>query len=489
MTNSEFLSWVSSPSSMKCILVEVVVNVGGSDTTRYLSNCNYVTRPTDTPANQVYLPVLAGSVSITEKLNIEGSASLSFGDIELVNNGELDTWMNDVWNNRSIKIFVGDVTWIRSDFRQIFDGTVNRLDSRARNTLNIALRDKLERLNTAMSDTRLGGTTDNKDRLIPLCFGEVHNIEPLLINPSTLTYQVHNGAIESIIEVRDNGVPVTFTPNLAAGTFTLAATPAGVITASVQGDKTGGTYRNTIGALIPFIVTTYGKSIDRFTTSDIDTSQVSTFSAANSQPVGLYLTERTNVLEVCAMLASSVGAQVVMSRTGLLRILKISLSSFGTPTVVTADNMIMNSLHPSERLDVRAAVKIAYAKNWTVQTNLQTGIPEAHKNLFEQEWLSTTQTDSTVATLYRLNTEPEQEDTLLLTTTDASTEATRRLNIWKVQRNIWTYDGTPDLMLETLGNYQTLYNSRFGMQYGITGQIVGISQDWASAKVTFDILA
>lgn len=488
MTDADFLAWAASPTALRCVLVEVGVNVGGVETVRYLSNRNYVTTPTDAPANQVYLPVLSGAVTITEKLSIDGAASMSFGDVEVDNAGELDGWLGDVWTNRAITVFIGDPGWPRANFRPIFAGTVARLGSRSRKSLNIVLRDKLQRLNTPMTDTKLGGATDNKDRLLPLCFGECHNVEPLLVDPAMLKYQVHAGAIERIIEVRDNGVPVAFTGSLSTGTFTLSAAPSGTITASVQGDKAGGTYRNTIGALIPYIVTTYGKVVDRFSAGDLDSAQITTFSAAHPQSVGIYVTARTNVLEACATIASSVGAQLVMSRSGLLRLLKIALPAASTPTVVGPDRMVMHSLAPVDRPDVRAAVKLGFARNWTPQTGLQTGIPEAHKKLFEQEWLTTSASDATVATLHRLELEAEQEDTALLVESDAQTETNRRLSLWKVARTVWGYEGTPDLMLEALGGTQTMINSRFDMSAGVTGQIVGLSQDWAKCRVNVEVL-
>lgn len=487
MTDSEFLSWANSVSSTKCVLVEVQVYSGGSETTRYLSNKDYISKPTDSPANKLYTSALTGSVSISEKLSIDGQASISYGDVEILNNGEFDNWLNDVWVSRPISIYVGDVTWAKSDFRKVFDGTVKNIGSRSRNTLNIILRDKSQRLNTAMSDVTLGGSTDNKNSLIPLCFGEVHNIEPLLANPALLKYQVHNGPIERIIEVRDNGVPVTFTQDLSTGTFTLASNPAGVITCSIQGAKVSGTYSNKVGDLIKLIVTTYGKAADKFTNSDLDLSNISAFNTANPQPIGIYLADRANVIDVCNQLTTSVGAQVVVGKDGLLRILKIDLAA-SSPTEVTSEKMLSDSLQPQENIEVIAAVKLGYVKNWTVQNNLQTGIPEQHKNLFEQEWLTETVSDSSVATIYKLSTEPIQEDTLLLTQTDCSTEATRRLNLWKQPRTVYSYVGTPGLILEKLGGYQTIYNRRFGMQAGKTGQIIGLTQDWVKCTTTFEVL-
>lgn len=488
MPDSEYLAWLQSPSAIRCLLVEVAVSVSGVETVRYLSTLNYITDSAATPPNTAYMAVIGGGVTISEKLSIDGSASLSFGDIEIDNTeGVRDSWLDDVWTNRSVNVFCGDVRWQRSQFRQVFSGTLAGISSRDRNTLNLALRDKLQRLNTPMSEAKLGGTTDNKDLLQPLCFGECHNIEPLLVDPATLTYQVHSGPIERIIEVRDNGVPVSATIDLGLGTFTLTAQPAGMITCSVQGDKFGGVYRNTVGALVQRICTGYGKVSDRFGDSDIDDSNFAEFESGHSQPVGIYIQDRTNVLEVCAELASSLGAQLVMSRVGKLRLLKVSLPT-GTPDTATPEHMDMQSLHVADRPAVQASVKIGYCKNWTVQTELQTGIPEAHKNLFALEWLTSTAVDTAVASLHRLSAEPVQIDTLLLVEADADAEAARRLTLWSTQRNVYGYSGTPSQMLTELGTAKTLTHQRYGLASGGLGQVVGIDRDWLSYRTQFEVL-
>ena len=490
LTDAQYLAWLQSGSAIRCVLVEASVRSGGAETVRYLSSANYTTGAGDTPVNMSYLAVIGGGVTITEKLSIDGSASLSFGDIEIDNTGgAMDSWLGDVWVNRAVNVYCGDVRWPRSDFRLVFSGTLAGIGSRTRNTLNLDLRDKLQRLNTPLSENKLGGATDNKDRLRPLCFGECHNIEPLLVNPATLEYQVHDGAIEAIIEVRDNGVPISYTASVSTGTFALLAQPAGIITCSVQGDKLGGIYRNTVGALVQRIVMGYGKAADRFDSGDLDAANLAAFESANPQPVGLYIADRTNVLQACALLASSVGAQLVMSRTGLLRLLKIALPAAGAATAVGAGQMAERTLRIADRPDVVASAQIGYCRNWTVQNTLQSGIPEAHKALFAQEWLTTTASDTTTATTYKLSAEPEQADTLLLTVATAAAEASRRLALWAVQRNVYGYTGTPALMLESLGGAQTLTHGRFGLSAGVTGQVVGITQDWLAGRVEFEVLA
>jgi len=486
MTDADFLIWLKSEGALRCVLVEAVAKVSSTETDFYLSSRGYVTGASDTPAHTTYLPVISGGCVINERLSLDGQgASLAFSDIELDNtNGDLDDFLGYIWRNREVRVYLGDMRWIRSDFRLMFDGIIEDLQARDRNVLNLVIRDKLQRLNTPVTETLLGGSTANKDRLIPVLLGECHNIEPLLTNPATLEYQVHGSAMEDFIEVRDNGVVVSVTESVSTGKFTLSAALKGTITCSAQGDKPS-TYSNTVSKLVQRLATGYGT--DPFDSGDLDATNLSDFDTAHPQPVGVYLTERANVLAVCQQLAASVGAQVVMSATGLLRLIKLGLPAPGTAVAVNDTTMVQDSLKIAQRVPVRPAVRLGYCRNWTVQTALQTGIPAEHKDLYAKEWLTVTSTDSTVATAYKLSDEAVQEDTLLLKTTDAQTEADRRRDLRKVQRTVFASRNYADLMLAELGNAATLTSARFSLSGGVSGQIVAISRDLMAARVDIEV--
>lgn len=486
MTDAEYLEWLSSESAIKCVLLEVGVSISGVGSTVYLSNRGYTTSPTDSPANTNYLPVVRGGLEMSSELSLQGDPNISWGDIAVLNyNGERDDWLNYTWKNREIKVFLGDVTWARGLFREVFTGRLEDLTAQDRDTLNLKIRDKTEGLNTSLTETKLGGTTANKEKILPLCFGECHNIEPLLTNPVTLEYQVHAGPIERFIEVRDNGVPVTFSGNLSTGKFTLANSPLGTVTASVQGAKPD-VYRNTAGSLVKHIAKTYGKY--QLTDADIDISNFNNFEAANPQPVGVYLSEKANVMVVMSELAKSVGAQAVMGLDGKLRMLKVNLPSASFDWEIHPEDIKEKSLTVSRKIDVVAAVSLNYCKNYTVQENLQSALPPEHTALFAQEWLEANASDATVAANYGLTEEVEKQPTALLVTTDAQAEASRRLAIYKVHRYVYSLEANLGLMLVNLGDYVRIFNPRFGFSSGKIGQVVSTKVDWFTNSVTLEVL-
>lgn len=486
--DGDYVSWLSAENVPRCLLVEVTVESGGSNTTLYLSSSGYVTTPFDTPANTAYLPLLSNGVSFAEKLTVD-SADLSYGDIELNNtSGELDPYLNYVWVNKRINIYSGDVRWGRSDFQLIFTGVVADIDSSSRTSLNIKLRDKLQRLNTPLTDVKVGGTTQNKEMLVPLVFGEVFNMAPVLIDPALHTYQFHQRRANHVIEVRDNGAPVVVVADPYDGKFQLSGSPAGAITCSVQGDMAGGVWPVTVATIIKTMVTSFGKASDRFTLADIDLSNFDAFDAANPQPVGYCASDSVSVLQACQELARTCGAQLVCNRFGLLQLVKLQIPGLGTPFAINPSHMLNQTLNIAGRTEVQAAVKLGYCKNWTVQPGLNTGILEEHKARFAVEWDTKTVTNSAAAIKYSLDKEPDQRDTMFLRASEAEVEANRLLNIMSVPRTIYEFNGLPACQSLYMGQAVTLTHGRYGLESGKAGVVVGLNPNWITGRVVVQIL-
>ena len=481
ITDAQFTAWLGDAGALRVLLFDVGAKSGGADVMRYLS-----TKPFAGPAATPYRAIIAGGLKVTESISMDADASLAAGDIEIDNaGGALDAWLDDVWANQSANVYLGDVRWDRADFRQVFAGTVIDIGCKSRDRLNLRLANKLERLNTPVTDVKLGGSATNPDALVPVLLGECHNIAPTQTNPNTNEYAF--GGNERLIEARLDGVPRDVTPDLAAGRFTFkAAVGAGQVTCSAQGVRYSGTYVNTISQLVQYLVTQCGKSTTRFGAADLDTAQLAAFDAANPQPVGLWLTERTNVLVACQQLAGSLGARLVLSMTGKLRLIQFAMPTSAT-TEIRPSQQLDRSIAIAARTEVAAAVKIGYCRNWTVQNNLQTSLPPAHKQLYAQEWLSVTAVDMVAQATYKLDTEPNLVETCLLRKTDAQAEADRRLAIVKVPRTTYRFDATPAQLFLELGQAVTLFSNRFGLAAGKVGIVTSRTVDWSTLRSTLEV--
>ena len=484
-----FSKWLANPAQ-RCLLAEVGVKTGGVEVTRYLSSIGYVSEPTDTPANTHYAARISGGFSFSRSLNVTGSGGdISFGDLELDNtDGALDAWLADIWAMRRIKLWMGSATWPKSQFVQVFSGTVEDVAPKDRYHLSLKLRDVLAPLNTQISTAVVGGTGDNKSTLLPLALGEVFNVEPLLLSTTgSQVYRVGLGTVESIIEVRDNGYPVSVTKDAAAGTFTLVNQRYGQITCDVQGAKVSGAYRNDVGGLVEHVATTLGDGTKLDATA-IDAVALSAFRSAHPQPVGLWLPDRANRLETMQQLAASIGATVTATPLGAVRIVQLA---FGTPTrSIGQAQMVNGTFAPAGRPKIKGAVQLAGCRNWTPQgkSSLAASIATASLPILEDEWVYATATDATVVADYRQTSSPEPVETLLVSETDLAAEAARRLALWKTPRTVFRFEAYADLLDLELGDTITLTHPRLGLSSGATALVVGLDTDYVGGRVTVEVL-
>lgn len=638
MTDAEFLAWRKSADAQFALLVEVDVTILGVDTTLYLSTHAYQTTALDTPANQHYQAVLSKDLAVDRRLSLDGRPVFSIGEQEIDNtDGSRNAWLRYVWAGRANRVYLGDVRWPRSEFQLQHSGITANIAPKGRTKLSLKLRDKMQRLNMAMSEIKVGGTvTTNPDALRPHTLGEVHNVTPVMTGTST--WQFHNGPSEAAKEVRDEGLPLVagteYTVDLTNGKFTLLQAPDGAITCSVQGaagvlvldypsasrwrvnitasgssgcyvqdfefrevagvqqnfaggtattngtagiaahgaDNSSGTfwysiaqpsvgapiwweynfatskaikeytlrshstsptrpsawtleywngsswvvmdtrsgvtwasveetkvfsvspaevttpgsYLNRVGTLVPYVVKNFGKESERFTDDDLDLVQLAAFDAAHQQPVGLWIPDRMNVIEACEKLASSLGAQTTMSRTGKLRLIKVDAPGTSTRDIYE-HQMVAHSFTPLQLTEVVGAVKLGFNRNYTLQPGLETSLSALDKEYFNTEWLTATKTDSFAIEAYRLSTEPVQQDTLLLRSIDAEPEAQRRLNFSKVPRVMYQFICYAEMFDLELGDSVTIFHKDLGPG-GFPALVMRCNPTYARNRITVEVL-
>ncbi len=503
---NNYQAWLETPNIVRVALVQLQANVAGLLTTRYISTHGVSVDGIS------YLPIIRGNITLEESISTNYSASISYGDIEIANNnGIYDSWLLDIWVNKSVKIYIGTLPAPGSavtiaDFELIFDGIISDIDSKGRSSLNIKIRDKLERVNTSISESLLGNyyqgnivpestyVNQYRNNLKPLCFGEVHNITPLLTDPTMLEYMVNSEEVEQIIEVRDNGVPVAFTTTgtipVPAGSFRLLKTPAGTITCSVQGTKRtvnltsqsySSIYTNTASNIIATILKFYGLQLNY---SDLDTTS---FNTLGNQAVGVYLSDRANLLSVCQDIAKSCGLILSTSRSGKLKLIDLSIPT-GVTTPITEADMLLNTLQISQKLDIVAGVKLGYAKNWTIQNNLLTAIPQQHKDMYATEWLESVQTDIAVKTDYYITVEPALENSYLIDKVQADQVSLKKLELFKAQRKIFTMTCTAKMLSVQVGDAVNLTASRFNLATGSPGRVVSAKPNWLRGTIEIGVL-
>lgn len=474
ISDDEYASWLRADKP-RCVLAELTRYVAGTgEVVAYLSNWPYVSTPTDTPANQVYDDLIAELPAFSASLPEMGigRSTFAWGDLGLLNlNGALDEWLGDGWDGRAYTLRLGDPSWPRGDFRVIVAGSIDDIVASARDRMTIKLRDKSGALNVSIQTTLIGGTTANKDQPVPLALGECFNVEPILTDAATHTYQGHDGACNAISAVRENGMAIANTPNLAAGTTALGVGAVGRITADIQGAKPAGVYLTKCADLVSYIVTTR----TTLTSADLHAASFSAMNTTCPQTLGLFIRSRMNVMEAIDRLVAAVGGWWAFDRQGLLRLGRLDAPS-GTPVLeLTADDLVDREIRVVRRTLPVKTVRLGWQTNWTPQPDgIAGGVTEANRALYAAAEQVASASNAGVSTKHLLAPSPDVVSTCIAGAADGAAEATRRAALFNQVRGTYGITVIGSANAVSLGDVIRLTHAHYGFSGGPLAVVVGI---------------
>jgi hypothetical protein len=398
ISDAQFIAWLSQEHANRVVLYEqnyayeTELGVPGEGIL-YFSDRPY-TRNTAFAALP-YVECIASVPEFTRSLtgNRLNSYSSSIGAVELHNNdGELDYLLDLALDGSYARFFYGDASWPREDFRVMFEVFVACVRRAPFRRLSISLRDSSSFLNRSIGGVALvGGSGPYANNARPVNFGFVHNVTPLSYDSINLIYRHSDNTVgEAIaVEVRDDGVPVSFTEN-GDGTFTLASPPVGLITCDVESyplaDTSGSnanvsdTFDHVIqgrGGFDGFGL--YAGPHPTFVIDDVD-----------DYPLGVHIPEARNILELLAEITDSGNCFAAIRRDAYFtygRLKPYDIESFGLePVDLVEDDIVPPSAFEVEHDEPTYYQYQAYAhKNWTVQNNLSDVLNPDEKARFERK--------------------------------------------------------------------------------------------------------
>lgn len=339
----------------------------------------------------------------------------------------------------------------------------------------------------------------------PLAFGHSYQVEPTLIDPTNLVYQVHDGTVDDITSVQERGAEVTdagdvadlyatsvtagqFKTDLARGLFRLGSSPTGQMTATVQGDEVSTTYVNTAGAILSrILVTRLG-----LTTTDVDTASLTALASAQPAEVGLFLSTAgglVNTDEACDRLIETIGGYWTATRAGQLVFGLVTDPADGvsTYTITTADVR----LESIERIVIPAPAKLVrlgykpYGMPLDFERSATSLGVETRQDYAQAERFAQAD-DSSVADIYR-NAVEWTYSTLFRDYADAATEAARQLTLYKEPREAYRIPLAKGFFRFEIGDVVTLEIDRFGLDAGKQFMVVGITEDAKNDDVSVTV--
>jgi hypothetical protein len=457
ITDDQYLKWLQHPNPRRMVLVEAHYQ-GGIE---YIGSGPFISKPTDTPSHKVYEELLTGSIETTGAID----RALSFGSIDLVNDGALDSWLSRAWEGHSLKVYLGDALWPRDDFRLVIDGINGGIAQSGMIGITFNFYDRMKRLDGPVQSELLS-TGQPK----PICLGHVFNCVPVLIDAPTLKYQVNNGPVESIV-VRDNGVDITgnTTLDLNEGTFMLGAARVGKITCDVeQADKT-------LAKMVKFVADQYQESVD--------VANLAAF--PNTDTLGYYLRSSASGSQVLLELAKSVGGFVRFSLLADLQIVRLDLSG-AVALYIDSDDVLKNGLELDSVDPPATSINLSYRKNWGVQdADSQAGSVSAeNRELYSREF---TVLESPNLLVGFPHAEPRDVETLISSPAAAQAECNRRALLRKEPRQIWRLSGFLSASQVFIGDLVELTFPEFGFQNGRTGAIISTRKSLLNDSVELEI--
>ncbi len=483
----------------------------------YFSDRGWTSAPTDTVADTHFEGRARVPLVMDRTLPISPEqarrVALQFGAVELLNgDGDLDSVIaRYAIDGRQVRVLMGAWSDAYADFGVIADVTGVRWEADG-DRVRVLLRDDGYRLDVPLqtdiyNGTGSGeGTAEVEGKPKPTAFGKCLNVTPVLESATDLIYQCHAGQMQAIDAVYDQGAALTFSTTdhatyallaaaviaggeydtcLAEGFFRLGATPAGLVTADIQGDATG-SYVSTAAEIAERIV----RSFAGIAAADVDSDTFTTLKNASAGVVGLYVgTEEVRCADAVSEVVRGAGAWWGANRAGKIRVGRLEAPASNSPALVL-DTLNILSL---ERVGQPGSIyppnwrrRVGYQRNWTVQRgeDLAGAVTAARRQFLAEEFRAVASADVAVKTHYALATDPAPVPALFDVEADATAEASRLLALYSTERQLFAAKVKAIGHLVDLGVVVSVTWPRFGLEVAKAMRVVGIREDCDRGEVT-----
>jgi hypothetical protein len=438
-----------------------------------------------------------------------GKMSVTWGELELLNaDGQYDELAQSyAIDGRPILIKVGTMDRPYDRFYTVFRGTATGW-SIEEDVVRITLRDNGYRLEVPASPNLYAGTgglaggSDLTGKRKPLCFGYADNVSPPLVIPLELVYQVHDGRCQAVSAVYDRGSVLTpdgdvptadalraaaiapghFLSCVAEGYMRLGGMPVGDVTADVQGDATGGVFVSKTAGVIRRLLSRAAGIQDP---GELVVSSFTDLDTLQPADVGYWVAPDSaqTVREIADLLLGGIGAWGDFRRDGLFRVARFDAPA-GAPSGRYSEVEIGNIA----RLALPARVspppwrfRVAWGRNWTVQTDLAGAVGAARVAYLAQEFRTAASSYTALATQIRtthpLAQDPDPVSSYFRLQGPASDEADRLLLLYSTTRSLYQITLGLEPYIFDIGDMIFVTYPRWDLVDGKLLRIVAMSED------------
>jgi hypothetical protein len=501
---------VQDPNANLVWSVELGANAIGAGTnqTIYAATYPFISRTGDTPANQPFDGTLKANIivhrSIVGATGFEGSSD-NVSELTLIND---DAEYDDLTDGSSINgqpivckvgSRSGDVVDAYTDFVTIAS-LIGERWSVSRGEVVIESRDLTARLDVPVLTSIYAGTGELEGDIElqgqrrPKGFGIVFNATPALVIGAEGLFQLNDGHVASIDAVRDGGIALTYVgdsgtvDNLrasveagfvppgswAAATFSGYFAIGGVAFKQVTCDFT--TTNTTTADIIKQVALTAGELVE----SDLDLHTFADINTKQGAPIGYYLDSGSN--ETCntmfERLMAGIGGWHGISTLGKLQVRRLD-----APSGIASEyyDISGGNLIDLDRANLPSGIdppprrfRVAYDRNWTIQTELFGQVseddPEFANELGQPHKLVTTESIYTAAILndYPYAPDPEPVESWFVDEADAIAEEVRLRELYTSNFKLFRARLANALLMHQIGEEIAIRDNGIVARVGLT---------------------
>ena len=326
----------------------------------------------------------------------------------------------------------------------------------------------------------------------PVVIGTVWNVEPTLVDPVRLIYQIHDGTMISVSGVFDGGVALTFDANhisyatleaasvpagkyatcLNAGMIKIGSTPVFAVTAHAEGHSLAGNDTRSISTWLM-------ERLDTILNLDVD---MASFAALPEWPAGWVWWEPFTFKEAIDRFVGDAGYHWAGDVSGPITAQRLEPPEDG-PFVWALDEADIIDIERAQAPDgfggPHKGRVIQFHRNWTIQTGAlaATAVNKPFRN---REWRTVRQT---VAVEGSNAIDPPVLTTSLADRDNAATLSDRLLDLHGVPRRFFYVDTKVMFSLPALGSAGTLTHPRLGLGSGAVFRIIAATIDLSESSI------
>lgn len=404
MTDPQYEDWLADLSAPRIVLCELDY-AGG---TEYVASHPYISRPSDSAANRIYDDLLIEAVDIETRID----GLISFGDITLIDDGQITHWVGRAWQGHSIRLYLGGPDWSRDDFRLHARGINGGITDARRGEITFAMDDQ----STVLDEPVDTGELPDGAGPVPLALGSVYNAPAYRTSTTELEYTASFLPVESF-SPKDIGNPVPSTDNLAGGTFVLDNATQAELTVDIEEQH------NTPQLIAEWVAGQYG-----ITVGEIDMP---------AYTVGLYYNTEVTGRQILDDLCAGLGAYWYLNRLNELVMRQHTVATTADTTLFD-DDIEYDQIGLSETEPPWSSLTLRWGRNYSTLRTVAGVIEDndpAEAARLKREWSESKGTQDVGD--YPL-AEEATRDSCIANAADAATERNRLLVLKAVRRDVYS---------------------------------------------------